>query len=83
MVRAAGWAPDNAIGPARLDHELAAVLVVREKLDRIQKRFRAIIIVSHGYYSTLIDAVCQVLYSFCFQQLMAIPSRILQLSGVK
>ena len=67
MVGVADWTPDNTIGPSGLDHELAAVLVVREKLDRIQERFGCIIIVSHGYHSTLNVVVCQVLYLLIFQ----------------
>jgi len=69
MLGVAGWTPDNTIGPSRLNHELAAVIVIAEKLDRIQERFGCIIGVHYGYYSTLNGVVCQVLYLSLFQLL--------------
>jgi hypothetical protein len=71
MVGVAHWTSDNTVGPSGLDHELAAVLVVGEKLHRLQERFGCIIGVHHGYYSTLNEVVCQVLYLSYFHGLRA------------
>jgi hypothetical protein len=62
VIGVARWAMHHAIWPPSLNHELAAVLEIAEKLYRFQQRFGGIISVRHGQYSTLHNAVCQVLY---------------------
>ena len=62
MIGIASRAMHHAIRPPSLDHELAAVLEIAEKLYRFQQRFGSIIGVHHGQYSTLNKSVCQVLY---------------------
>ena len=48
VVGVAERAADNAIRPSRLNHELAAILVIGKEFHRFQQRFRVIMSLSHG-----------------------------------
>ena len=63
VVGIANGAMHHAVCPPSVDHELAAVLGIAEKLYRFQQRFGSIIGVHHGQDCTLNTSVCQVL---CF-----------------
>jgi hypothetical protein len=70
MIGVASWAMHHAIEPPSLNHELAAVLEIAEKLYRFQQRFGSIIGVYHGQNCTLNHWVCQVLYLVYYEVLM-------------